>query len=408
MVRGLLDEQAIAADKVAATKMVAVHPRLDSVDLLRGVVMVLMALDHTRGFFSNVAFDPTDLQKTTAALFLTRWITHFCAPVFVFLAGTGAYLSGARGKPTPQLAWFLLTRGSWLVLLELTLVRFTWFFNVDYGFVLCAVIWAIGWSMVVLAGLVFLPTAVITLVGITLLAGHNLLDGLAPDRFGSWSWLWKILHSGGGIEPVAGVLVIAAYPLLPWLSVMAAGYGFGALLLLSSEQRRRWLWLLGSALCVAFVALRATNWYGDPRPWSEQPNGWFTLFSFLNCHKYPPSLLFVLMTLGPALIGLAVLDRGPSRVGSPLVVFGRVPLFYYVLHFALIHTAAVVFAYARYGEASWLFQNPNVPNSRPADYGYDLAVVYLVWINVVLLLYPACRWFAEVKRRNRNAWLSYL
>jgi len=376
--------------------------------------MVIMALDHTRDFFSkDLAFDPTDLGRTFPALFLTRWITHYCAPVFIFLAGTGAFLSTGRGKSRGELSRFLLTRGLWLVLLELTWVRcLGWQFNFDLHFTFGAVIWAIGWSMVALAVLVFLPLRWVTAFGILMIASHNLFDSVKPESWGSLGWLWKILHSGGMILPAKGYRFAAGYPLVPWIGVMAAGYGFGSLLLREPVERRRWLFGLGATLTLLFILLRAINLYGDPRPWSGQKNSLFTLFSFMNCHKYPPSLLYLLMTLGPALLVLAALDRGMIGWLKPLLVFGRVPLFYYLLHLPLIHGLAVLASYWAYGRADWWFANPpegpDAPILRPADYGYGLPVVYLVWIGVVLVLYPVCRWFAGVKRLRRDPWLSYL
>jgi uncharacterized membrane protein len=393
-----------------------VRPRLDSVDFVRGVVMAVMALDHVRDFFHVYAksFDPLDPSKTWTALFFTRWVTHFCAPTFVFLAGTGAFLSTRRGKTKRELSWFLLTRGLWLVLLELTLVRLGWFFNFDYHLSMVQVIWAIGWSMVVLAGLVFLPTRVIAAFGLALICLHNLLDGWKAESFGALRWLWVLLHEQNVLAPRGDVFVFVAYPLVPWVGVMAAGYAFGQLLTLGRERRRRVLLTVGGSTVALFVVLRWLNVYGDPTPWASQARGaWYTFLSFLNTQKYPPSLLFLLMTLGPSVIAVALFDRGrePGALTKPFVVFGRVPLFYYLLHVPLIHLVAVVFSYAEYGRAEWLFLNwppPGAPQLEPAGYGYDLWVVYLVWLGVVLALYPLCRWFAGVKRRRRDAWLSYL
>jgi uncharacterized membrane protein len=393
-----------------------VRPRLDAVDFVRGVVMVVMALDHVRDFFHAYAksFDPLDPSKTWTLLFFTRWVTHFCAPTFVFLAGTGAFLSTRRGKSKPELARFLLTRGLWLVLLELTLVRFGWFFNFDYHVAIAQVIWAIGWSMVVLAGLVFLPTRVIAAFGLALIFLHNLLDGLSAESFGSFRWLWVVLHEQNILMPWPGYATFVAYPLVPWVGVMAVGYAFGSLLTLERGRRRRTLLLIGGAAVLLFVLLRAANVYGDPTPWASQARGaWYTFLSFLNTQKYPPSLLFLLMTLGPSIIAVALFDRegGPGRLARPFVVFGRVPLFYYLLHVPLMHLVAVIFAYVKYGRAEWLFMNwppPGQPQPEPPGYGYDLWVVYLVWLGVVAALYPLCRWFARVKRRRRDAWLSYL
>lgn len=390
--------------------------RLDAVDFVRGVVMVVMALDHVRDFFHAYAksFDPLDPSKTWTLLFFTRWATHFCAPTFVFLAGTGAFLSTRRGKTKRELSRFLLTRGLWLVLLELTLVRLGWFFNFDYHVMIAQVIWAIGWSMVVLAGLVFLPARAVAAFGLALIFLHNLLDGLSADSFGPFRWLWVLLHEQNVVTPWPGYAVFVAYPLVPWVGVMAAGYAFGSLLTSERGRRRRWLLTIGGAAVLLFVTLRALNVYGDPTPWSVQGRGaWYTFLSFLNTQKYPPSLLFLLMTLGPSIIAVALFDRvrGPGALARPFVVFGRVPLFYYLLHVPLMHLVAVAFSYVKYGRAEWLFANwppPGQPQLEPEGYGYDLWVVYLVWLGVVAALYPLCRWFAGVKKRRRDAWLSYL
>jgi uncharacterized membrane protein len=381
--------------------------RLDSVDRLRGFVMVLMALDHTRGYFTNPLPDPTDLEHTTAALFLTRWISHLCAPTFIFLAGTGAYLSAWRGKTKPELAWFLLTRGLWIVLLELTLVKVSWTFTLAIHNYNAGVLWAIGWSMVVLAGLVFLPTWVVTSFGLAMIAGHNLLDPVRAADLGSFSDLWEILHRKemhreGPLEFFGGAIKFGTqYPLIPWIGVMAAGYGLGPLLLRPAAARRNLLLCLGAVLCLGFLALRRVNVYGDPDLWSQQRDGLFTVLSFLNCHKYPPSLLFLLMTLGPALLLLACFERLPHLPGRPLLIFGRVPMFYYLIHIPFIHALAVGAALVRYGPA--VLDAEQIPQ----DYGYSLPVVYGIWLGVVMAVYPVCRWFAGVKRRSRAAWLSY-
>jgi uncharacterized membrane protein len=377
--------------------------RVRGLDLMRGIVIVLMVIDHVRWFLSSARFDPTDPAQTTAALFFTRWVTHFCAPVFMLLAGAGAYLSLGRGRTRPELSWFLLTRGLWLILLEVTVARFGWQFNFDYGYTGLLVFWALGCSMIALAGLVRLPLFWIAALGLLMIATHNLLDGLqAAD-----SWLWTILHQPGTLMPGPDVAVYALYPLVPWIGVMAAGYAFGALVTLPPARRDGIYLRLGLALTAVFLLLRLGNLYGDPSPWSSQGTSWRTGLSFLNTTKYPASLLFLLMTLGPAIAALPWLERRRGRMAELLLTFGRVPLFFWLLHVPLIHLVAVGLSLVRYGEVvSWLYRNP--PTALPEGYGYGLAVVYAVTVAVVAALYPVCRWFAGVKRRRREAWLSYL
>jgi uncharacterized membrane protein len=391
------------------------RPRLESIDVVRGMIMVLMALDHVRDFFHHDAllFDPADLSQTNAALFFTRWITHFCAPVFFFLAGTSAFLSFGRGKSKSDLARFLVSRGLWLVFLELTVVRcLGWAFNFNYHVTGLLVIWALGWSMIVLAALIYLPRWVIALFAVVMIAGHNLLDAVDPKSFGALAWVWRILHVPGELHPFPGMTLAIAYPLVPWVGVMAAGYVLGAWFKLERRERRRRLFWLGITLTTAFVIIRALNIYGDPTRWSAQQSPLFTLFSFINCQKYPPSLLYLLMTLGPVIILLASLDRDVPPIVRPFIVFGRVPLFFYLLHLPLMHGIAVGLSYLKYGRADWLFAGPaGIPRfgaAYPRDYGYGLIGVYLIWIVVVVLLYPLCKWFARVKQERRDVWLSYL
>lgn len=390
----------------------AVRPRLDSVDLVRGWIMLIMALDHVRDFFNREAFlfEPTDLSKTSAALFLTRWITHFCAPVFFFLAGTGAFLSLTRGKTKDQLAYFLVTRGLWLVVLEVTVVHwFGWGFGFDFSGIGGLVLWALGWSMVALAALIYLPIWAVATFGILMIAGHNLFDGVSPDALGSWRWLWIVLHNMGGFRPFPNFSVFIVYPLIPWVGVMAAGYAFGTLLKLERPLRRRRLILIGLGLSAAFVIIRAINLYGDPRPWSPQTSALFTVFSFLNCEKYPPSLLYLLMTLGPAILLIGLLDRDLGKLSRPILVFGRVPLFFYLLHLPLIHALAILLAYFAHGRVDFLLGPPfrHFETGGALGYGYSLPIVYLIWLIVVALLYLPCAWFAKLKQRRREAWLSY-
>ena len=383
------------------------HPRIESIDLLRGMVMVIMALDHTRDFFTNTGGLSLDLSEAGPALFFTRWITHFCAPVFIFLAGTAAFLSASRGKTRTELSRFLLTRGLFLVFLELTFIRFVWYFNYDYHFLFGQVIWAIGWSMIVLSGLVFFPKWGIMIFSFLLITGHNLFDGVQAENLGSLSWLWMILHEQGKLESVARFDLWSSYPLIPWIGVMPAGYLFGELMLIEKIKRRKILLSLGTGITLLFILIRATNLYGDPHPWSINENILRTVFSFINCEKYPPSLLYLLMTLGPAIVVLSLLDYKIPAIGRQFIVFGKIPLFYYVLHLPFIHALAVVFSYFQYGNASWLFQNYLFMN-MPEDYGYSLPVVYLIWLFVIITLYPLCRWYAGYKRHHRYWWLTYI
>jgi len=393
--------------------------RLESIDLLRGLVMIVMALDHVRDFFSERLYEnPTDLQKTTPGIFLTRWVTHYCAPTFIFLAGTAAFLSGTRGKSRAELSWFLFTRGLWLAFFEVVINRMLWMFNFDRLHHGAGVFWAIGWAMVVLSGLVYLPVAVVALFGVLMIALHNLLDPLTASQVGLPDWLWVILHSPGEAT-VAEVIVSGesyritfgtGYCLIPWVGVMAAGYGFGVLFLLEREVRRRWFFLIGAALCVGFIVLRRMNDYGDPHPWVKQSSDLWTFLSFLNCTKYPPSLLYLLMTLGPAILALALFDQPLGSWAQPILTFGRVPLFFYLLHIPLIHGGAVLCDYLRFGWSPLAWAGPWEVHKEaiPESYGLSLGMVYVVWIGVLFVLYPPCRWFAGVKRRHRNVWLSYL
>ncbi len=389
--------------------------RLASIDILRGLVMIVMALDHARDFFSAALFDPTDLTRTTFPLFFTRWITHFCAPVFVLLAGTGSFLSIASGsKDRCELPAFLVKRGLWLIFLEIAVISpLGWSFNFDFSFTRLQVIWVIGASMIVLAGLILIyPPRVIAAIGLIIIAAHNVFDASHLQWLGNSAWAWSDIHNVTFFHPFPRVLVASLYPLIPWVGVMALGYGTGPLALIEPQRRKRILFTIGPLLLTLFVALRFTNIYGDPKPWSVQSNWPKTLMSFVNCTKYPPSLLYLLLTLGVALCFLAYADRLPQAVKAPLAVFGRVPLFYYLLHLPLLHGLAVAFSFVTYGRADWLYQDSFAAKTSahplPAGYGYGLPVVYLVWALVVISLYPLCKWFAGVKRRSRNALLSYL
>jgi uncharacterized membrane protein len=378
--------------------------RLDSVDLLRGLVMVVMVLDHTRDYFTNATFDPTDLTRSTPALFLTRWITHICAPTFALLAGVGARLAGER-RPE-ALARYLLTRGLWLIVLEQTVEKFGLLFKFPPSLFFGAVLTSIGGSFVLLSLFVAarVPAWFVGTVGLAIIAGHNLLD-LAPPSLFSLSLVGLLLRPGIVTLP-GGATAFVAYPLLPWFAVVAAGYWLGGVFGLRS--RRAVLTQLGLMAIGLFVALRATGAYGDPRPWSPGSDAATTFLSFLNCTKYPPSLQFLLMTLGPALLLLAGFDGGVGPLAKPLLTIGRVPLFYYLLQWYVIHTLALAVAFVRGGPTDWLFVD-SMPIQPPPSCAYGLPAVYGCWFGVLIILYFPCAWFAKYKQRHReSAWLGYL
>jgi uncharacterized membrane protein len=361
-------------------------------------------LDHARDFYVGIgpAHDPTNLATTTLPLFFTRWVTHFCAPVFVLLSGVAAALH-ARKHGLGAARRFLVTRGLWLLVLELTVVRFAWIPEPFYRFILLQVIWVLGWSMVVLAALSFLPLRAILLVGLVVVMGHQLLAPLDRAHFGQLEPLWNVLHEKARVKLGSRTLFVS-YPLLPWLGVAALGWCLGQLYERAAEARRRWLYWLGGACSLAFVLLRLSNFYGDPLPWSPQARGAaFTFLSFLDCEKYPPSLAFLLMTLGPALLVLAALERRPHPWLEPLALFGPVPLIFYVTHLYLLRFTAAPLAFARFGPAA--FQPPPGAAGSPQ---YPLWAAYVALFLTVILLYPACRWFARRKSAGGSRVWSYL
>ena len=380
--------------------------RLTSVDTLRGIVMILMALDHVRDFFRVPGMNPANLAQTTPLLFFTRWITHLCAPTFFLLTGTAAFLALGR-RTVPELSRFLLIRGLWLIFLELTVIRCLGFqFNFDYQVTMLVVIWALGWAMIALAALCWLPLPVILAFGVAMIAGHNLFDGVRSAHP-----LWVMLHSQGFVVNRPGFVVFNAYPLVPWIGVTAVGFVLGRLYSWNPERRKAFLLRCGLGLTAAFLVLRAVNAYGDPAPWVRGASTMMTLISFLNATKYPPSLLFLLMTLGPALLILRALDGRNPPLLQPALVFGQVPLFYFVLHLPLIHLLAVVLCYLQNGAVHWMFESPDLgayPFTPPPGWGLSLPWIYLLWVTVIVMLYPVCAWFAGIKRRQASPWLSYL
>jgi uncharacterized membrane protein len=398
--------------------------RINSVDLLRGLVMVIMLLDHTREYVNADAFlfSPTDLSKTTTALFFTRWITHFCAPTFVFLAGTSIYLQRLRGKSTRELSSFLLTRGIWLIVLEFTIVRFAILFSLDYSFFgIAEVIWIFGVSMIVMAVLVWLPVAVSAMFGMILIFGHNLLDsfsagptmappGSAPNISQT---IWIFFHQPGMVPMFGGsTKLFVAYPLIPWVGVMAAGYALGAVYAWESARRKRFLIGIGLAAVVMFMIIRYLNVYGDPAPWQPQSTSWFTVLSFLNTTKYPVSLLFLLMSLGPALMFLGAADNSGDKgiIANILVTFGRVPLFYFILQMVVAHLAGVVLGYLAGFDIGFWFTNYPFSDTvtAPPGFGFSIGITYAAWLTGVALLYPLCRWYGALKRRSGHWLFSYM
>jgi uncharacterized membrane protein len=378
--------------------------RLNSIDLLRGLAIVLMALDHTRDFFGASGQNPRDIAEP--ALFMTRWITHFCAPTFILLAGVSAFLYGTHGRTVQQVSWFLVTRGLWLIFVEFTIVGFGWNLSFGSGLFIAQVIWATGASMVILAALVHFSRLVIASVALLMIAGHNCLDFIRADWLGSFSPVWMLLHQPGLLEIAAGAKLLVVYPLIPWPGVMALGYLVGPLFRREPEFRRSFLIWSGTALVAGFVLLRATNVYGDPVPWTWHESLATTALSFVDCEKYPPSLLFLMMTIGPAMILLASFERAHGLVTSWFTTFGRVPFLFYVVHLPLIHGGAVALAWLTVGDVAWTL-GAFVP-SKPSGYGLNLPGVYLVWLAVLVAMYPLCAWFAALKQKRHDWWLSYL
>lgn len=385
--------------------------RVQSIDLLRGIVMIIMALDHVRDYFHYDAFlySPTDLSKTSAILFFTRFITHYCAPVFVFLAGASAFLSGTK-KSKKELSSFLFTRGLWLVFAELFILSLFKTFNPSYPYLNLQVIWAIGLSMIVLSGLIYIKKTYILVLGLALVLGHNLLDNVHVSGNGFGSFLWAIMHEQK-VFKIGYISIFVNYPVMPWIGVMALGYCCGHLYTngFDEKQRRKSLLFIGLGAIVLFIALRVNNLYGDAANWSSQKNMLFSFLSFINVTKYPPSLLYLLITLGPALIFLSVSERPIKSFGKKIIVFGNVPMFYYMAHLLFIHILASIAALMT-GYPEMLILKTSVFNTTALKgYGFSLTDVYLIWICLVLFLYPLCKWFSKYKKAYQPVyrWLGY-
>lgn len=393
--------------KAIATK------RVESIDLLRGLVMIIMALDHTRDYFHSSAFvfNPEDLSQTNVILFFTRWITHFCAPVFVLLAGCSAYLYGIK-RSRKQLSFFLLTRGIWLVVAELFVISLFRTFNPTYHFFNLQVIWAIGISMIVLSLLIYLKQRYVLLTGIMLVAAHNLLDNFHVPGTNALSIFWSFLHEPSYFTIGHSVFHIH-YPVLPWIGIMSLGYCLGSLYARDFDPaiRKKSLLLLGIGAIVLFAILRSANLYGDAAVWTTQRNIVYSILSFINVTKYPPSLLYILITLGPALIFLSLTEKPLTSFTKKIAVFGRVPMFYYLAHILFIHVFAVAGAVlSGYRWSDMVLTSMVQRQPELKGYGFSLPIVYLIWIGLVLILYPLCRWFDRYKTANLSTqrWLSYL
>ena len=393
-----------------------VQRRIESIDILRGVVMVIMALDHVRDYFhiASNTDNPLNLVTTTPLLFFTRWITHFCAPIFVFLSGVSVYLQSQR-KTKKELSAFLIKRGTWLILLELTVVSFAWSFNPHYQFVFLQVIWAIGISMILLGILIWLPFNFILVTGLFIFFAHNLLDIPESAKAYKATLFWDLLHHANFIvySYAQHHAVFIAYAFLPWTGLMLLGYCAGTFFTrqFSAPQRRKYLLMIGSALIIFFIVLRFINVYGDPVPWSYQKNGLFTFLSFVNVNKYPPSLLYMSMIIGCACLFLVFIEKAKNRFTEIMIIYGRVPFFYYILHIYLVHLLAVCAFFLRGHQAEEITKTGTkfpfyfvVPGE-----GYGLVVVYLLWLAVVIALYPLCRWYNNYKTNHKEKWwLSYL
>ncbi|MDE3252963.1 MAG: DUF1624 domain-containing protein [Bacteroidota bacterium] len=390
-------------------QLAVVKKRIDSIDMLRGLVMIIMALDHVRDFFYIDAMtgNPTDPSTTTPLLFFTRWITHFCAPVFVFLAGTSAFLAG-RKKSKKELGIFLVKRGLWLMVADLLVFNLLLTFDPQFHLISVSVLCVTGLSMILLAGLIYLPMPVIFTIGLVMVAGHNLLDGFNAKNPQNVSVVWGLLHQQFIRVYAPGRLFGGFYPLIPWPGIMMLGYCMGTFFTSDYPEvkRRRNLILIGLIVTLSFFVIRWLNAYGDLLPWKEEKDSVSTTFSFFNVTKYPPSLLFCCMTLGPALIGLAFLEKVKAGWSSVVVIYGRVPFFYYFLHFFLVHLLCTILFFATghtMAEAAG-----STMYFRPVQFGFSLRIVYLIWIGIVVILYPFCKKYSQYKATHTHWWLSYL
>lgn len=395
--------------QTAAVQPLQTGYRIQSIDFLRGLVMIIMALDHTRDYFHWSAFhyNPLDFSHTSTAIFLTRWITHFCAPVFVFLAGTSAWLTGVR-KGKKALSKFLITRGIWLVFLEITFVNFGISFDVHFGFIMLQTIWALGISMIFLSFLIYLPKRVLLILALSIIVFHNTLDGIHAEGNDLKAFLWAALHDSK-LFKFGDFQIFLLYPVLSWIGVMSAGYCFGELYTrFDITKRKKILIYLGTACILLLIIIRLTNWYGDASKWSHQANPVFTYLSFINTTKYPPSLLYILMTIGPGILFLGFTEKPLNKLGNIISIYGKVPMFYYVCHFYILHlTSLIAGLLSGYSVNQMVYGEPG--GQALQNFGYKLWIVYAIWLIVVALLYPLCKRYAKYKFNHPEKWwLSYL
>ncbi|MDR6809069.1 putative membrane protein [Dyadobacter sp. BE34] len=388
--------------------------RIRSIDTVRGLIIIIMALDHVRDFFhiAGATGDPTDLATTTPALFFTRWITHYCAPSFMMLSGLSAYLSGLN-KTAAEKSAFLIKRGFWLILVEMVFMTFAFTFDIYYKTLFFAVFWALGGAMIVLGIAVrFASPKTVLMLGLALVLGHNLLDYVKLQENSTADILLRIFFTGRGTflpRPDGGAIVFL-YVIFPWAGIMMSGYGLGMLYNRNADpaRRRKLLILIGSVLTVLFVVLRLINEYGDPAPWSTQDSGIKTFMSFLNVTKYPPSLFFTFMTQGPILILLALTEQTDNAFSRICTVYGRVPFFFFLVHFYLIHIMTMVIVFLSGYTWQQATDDSLFFKFRPNEFGYPLGQTYLIWILIVVALYWPCKWYGEYRARKRTWWLSYL
>jgi len=389
--------------------MLAKKERFVALDVLRGLTMVIMALDHSRDFFALgwVYYAPTDLALTNLEVFFTRWITHFAAPVFIFLAGIGLFFASGRRTKT-ELATLAISRGLWLIFLELTLVGFFWSFNGEFmTSPKVAVLFAIGVSMICVGFLFYLPKVLIGIIAVGMILGHNLLDGINPESFGSYAWAWMLLHAPGSFF-IGDIEVRVVYPFIPWIGVMALGYIFGPVTKMPRVERKKIFLFSGIALLVFGLILRYTNLYGDLIPWQHYESVEKTFMSFMNFTKYPPSLVYLSVLLGSAMIMMSLFDRDLGKWSNPLRDFGQAPFFFYILHIPLLHLGGIILAEIYFGQSDWLFGAPIKHSPEGLSYGSELLPTYVAWVLALFILYYPSRWFAQLKQRRKDWWLSYL